>query len=46
MSTSAPTSRTRASSEAARERHGAAGVLAQYIQDLAHLATRGVSADA
>jgi hypothetical protein len=46
MSPSASIIPTRAHSGSARERHGAAGVLAQYIQDLAQLASREVSADA
>jgi len=36
MSTTPSPSPSRVQSEAARVRHGAAGVLAQYIQDLAH----------
>jgi len=35
-STSAPIAGSGSSTEATRARHGAAGVVAQYIQDLAH----------
>ena len=36
MSTSPPVPAGSSPSDAARVRHGAAGVVAQYIQDLAH----------